>query len=334
MSILVTGGAGYIGSHTTVELLNRGYDVVVVDNFATSSPKSLSAIEKITNKKFKFYQCSIADGSAMQRVFDENTIDAVVHFAAYSLVGESVKDPLKYYENNIAGTKALLGVMIANKVNKIIFSSTAAVYGEPKRVPILECDDTNPTNPYGETKLAMEKMMNWCDKAYGIRYVALRYFNACGAHPSGLIGENHNPETHLIPIILQVPNGKRDSVIIFGGDYDTKDGTCIRDYIHVCDLANAHVLALEYLLAGGSSDVFNLGDGEGFSNKEVVAIAEKVVGCPIKNNIGARRMGDPAVLTASSQKANKILHWKPQMNDLSTIIATAWNWHKTHPQGF
>ena len=334
MKILVTGGAGYIGSHTVVELLNKGYDVVVVDNFVTSNPKSLEQIKKITGKNFKYYNCDIDDSKSMQRVFSENDIGAVIHFAAYSLVGESVNNPLKYYENNIYGTKQLLSVMVANNVDKIIFSSTAAVYGEPKRIPIMEDDETCPTNPYGETKLAMEKMMKWCDKAYGLKYVALRYFNACGAHPSGLIGENHKPETHLIPIILQVPNHKRQFVTIFGDDYNTKDGSCVRDYIHVCDLANAHVLALEYLLTGGKSDVFNLGNGEGFTCKEVLNIAESVVGESINNQIGDRRMGDPAVLTASSEKARKILHWQPQMDDLHTIIATAWNWHKNHKNGF
>lgn len=334
MKILVTGGAGYIGSHTVVELLNKGYDVIVVDNFATSNPKSLDAIKKITGKDFQFYKCDIADRIGMQKVFAENKIDAVIHFAACSLVGESVNNPLKYYENNVGGTRELLNVMLTNKVDKIIFSSTAAVYGEPKRIPIMEDDPTSPTNPYGETKLAMEKMMGWCDKAYGLKYVALRYFNACGAHLSGMIGENHNPETHLIPIILQVPNGKRESVTIFGDDYNTLDGTCVRDYIHVCDLADAHVLALEYLLKGGESNVFNLGNGEGFTNKEVLKIAEKVVGNSINNEIGKRRMGDPAVLTASSEKAQKVLRWKPKMNDLFTIIDSAWNWHKAHKNGF
>ena len=334
VKVLVTGGAGYIGSHTVVELLNKGYDVVVVDNFVTSNPKSLEQIKKITGKNFAFYKCNIADSKAMQRVFRENDIGAVIHFAAYSLVGESVDNPLKYYENNIVGTKALLSVMTANKVNKIIFSSTAAVYGEPQHIPILEDDETNPTNPYGETKLAMEKMMKWCDQAYGLKYVALRYFNACGAHQSGLIGENHNPETHFLPIILQVPNGKRECVTIFGDDYNTKDGTCVRDYIHVCDLADAHVLALEYLLNGGKSNVFNLGNGEGYTCKEVLNIAEKVVGNFINNQIGKRRMGDPAILTASSDKAHNILHWQPKMHDLQTIIATAWNWHKNHKKGY
>lgn len=334
MEILVTGGAGYIGSHTVVELLSNNYDVVVVDNFVTSSPKSLDAVKKITKKDFKIYNCDIADIDNLNKVFEENKIDAVIHFASFSLVGESIANPLKYYDNNIVGTKTLLQAMNQNNVKKIIFSSTAAVYGEPKHIPILEDDETNPTNPYGETKLAMEKMMQWCDRAYEIKYVALRYFNACGAHPSKLIGENHTPESHLIPLILQVPNNKRDSVTIFGNDYSTKDGTCIRDYIHVCDLASAHVLALKYLLNGGNSDVFNLGNGTGFSNKEVLSIAEKVVGKSINHSIGARREGDPAILTASSQKAQQILHWRPCMNDLSTIISTAWDWHKNNPNGF
>ncbi len=334
MKILVTGGAGYIGSHLVVELLQQNYEVVVVDNLSTSNKKSLDNIKKITKKDFKFYQCDIKDIDAMNKVFKENTIDAVVHFAAYSLVGESMTTPLKYYDNNIYGTKCLLESMIENNVKKIVFSSTAAVYGEPKQVPILESNKTEPTNTYGETKLAIEKMMSWCDKAYGVKYVALRYFNACGAHPTGLIGENHNPESHLIPIILQVPNGKREFISVFGDDYDTKDGTCVRDYIHVCDLADAHILAVNYLLDGNESNVFNLGNGVGFSVKEVITETEKVVGKPISSKMDGRRAGDPATLTASSKKAQEVLGWKPKMNDLNQIIATAWNWHKSHKNGF
>ena len=333
-TILVTGGAGYIGSHLVVELLQQNYEVVVVDNLSTSNKKSLDNIKKITKKDFKFYQCDIKDIDAMNKVFKENDIDAVVHFAAYSLVGESMTTPLKYYDNNIYGTKCLLESMIENNVKKIVFSSTAAVYGEPKQVPILESNKTEPTNTYGETKLAIEKMMSWCDKAYGVKYVALRYFNACGAHPTGLIGENHNPESHLIPIILQVPNGKREFISVFGDDYDTKDGTCVRDYIHVCDLADAHILAVNYLLDGNESNVFNLGNGVGFSVKEVITETEKVVGKPISSKMDGRRAGDPATLTASSKKAQEVLGWKPKMNDLNQIIATAWNWHKNHKNGF
>lgn len=334
MKILVTGGAGYIGSHAVVELLNQGYEVVVVDNLSTSNIKSLDQIKKITGKNFDFYKCDISNKVMLNRVFKENKIDAVIHFAAYSLVGESVDNPLKYYENNLLGTKVLLNVMLDNNVKKIVFSSTAAVYGEAEKLPIMENDSTMPTNPYGETKLAMEKMMKWCDRAYGLKYVALRYFNACGAHPTGLIGENHNPESHLIPLILQVPNGKRESVSIFGEDYPTKDGTCVRDYIHVCDLADAHVLAVKYLLDGNNSDVFNLGNGVGFTVKEVINVAESVVGNSINHIMAPRRAGDPAVLTASSKKAQEVLHWQPKMNDLHTIISTAWNWHKGHKNGF
>lgn len=334
MSVLVTGGAGYIGSHLVVELLNKGYDVVVVDNLSTSTEKSLDAIKKIAGKDFKFYKCDIKNGLELNKVFVENKIDVVVHFAAFSLVGESMINPLKYYDNNINGTKCLLETMIKNDVKKIVFSSTAAVYGEPKHLPILETDETLPTNTYGETKLAIEKMCKWCDSAYGLKYVALRYFNACGAHPSGIIGENHNPESHLIPIILQVPNKKREYISIFGDDYNTPDGTCIRDYIHVCDLAQAHILALEYLMKGNESNVFNLGNGVGFSVKQVIDEAEKVVGEKINCKLDKRRAGDPAVLTASSQKAKDVLGWKPEMNELHQIIKTAWDWHRTHINGY
>lgn len=332
--ILVTGGAGYIGSHTVVELINKGYDVVVVDSLVTSNNKSLERIEKITGKKVKFYQVDIKDEQNMDKVFAENNISAVIHFAAFSLVGESMVNPLKYYENNLYGTKKLLDSMLKNNVKNIVFSSTAATYGEPKNIPILESDPTIPTNTYGETKLSMEKMFKWTSVAHGLKYVALRYFNACGAHESGLIGEAHNPETHLIPIILQVANGTRESITVFGSDYPTKDGTCVRDYIHVSDLAQAHRLAVEYLLNGGESDVFNLGNGVGFTNNEVIEVARKVTGREIKAILGARRAGDPATLTASSEKARKILKWKPQLYDLDKIISTAWNWHKNNPKGY
>jgi len=243
-------------------------------------------------------------------------------------------NPLKYYDNNLYGTKVLLQSMVEHDVKKIVFSSTAATYGEPESIPILESDKTEPTNPYGETKLSMEKMMKWTDVAHGVHYVALRYFNACGAHVSGEIGEAHNPETHLIPLILQVPNGQRESISIFGDDYDTKDGTCVRDYIHVTDLAQAHILAVKYLMDGGKSDVFNLGNGVGFTVKEVIETARKVTGHPIPAVISPRRGGDPAKLIASSEKAKSILGWKPEHADLEEIIATAWKWHKNHPNGY
>ena len=243
-------------------------------------------------------------------------------------------DPLKYYDNNLCGTMVLLQSMVAHNVDKIVFSSTAATYGEPEQIPILESDRTEPTNCYGETKLAMERMMAWTGGAHGLRYVALRYFNACGAHPSGVIGEAHDPETHLIPLILQVLTGRREKVSVFGDDYSTHDGTCVRDYIHVTDLARAHILALDYLMNGGKSDVFNLGNGIGFTVKEVIEAAEQVTGRAIATEIVPRRGGDPAQLVASSEKAKRVLGWKPQYADVKTIIATAWEWHKSHPDGF
>ena len=282
----------------------------------------------------KFYLGDIRDIHFLNDLFAREKVDVVIHFAACSLVGESVKDPLKYYDNNLYGTKVLLEAMVRNGVDKIVFSSTAATYGEPERVPILESDKTNPTNCYGQTKLSMEQMMEWVSRAHGLRYVALRYFNACGAHPSGKIGEAHNPETHLIPIILQVPLEQREAVSIFGDDYPTKDGTCVRDYIHVNDLAQAHILALDYLMQGGENNVFNLGNGVGFTVKEVVDVARMVTGHPIPAKVAPRRAGDPAQLIASSEKAIRVLGWKPQYNDLNTIVASAWAWHKSHPHGF
>lgn len=321
MTILVLGGAGYIGSHTVYELIDNGEDVVIIDNLQTGH------IEAV-HPKAKFYKGDIRDKEFLDNVFQKEKIDAVIHFAASSIVGESMTNPLKYYDNNLLGTKVLLESMIEHKIGKIVFSSTAAVYGEPKNIPIVETDPTIPENTYGETKLAMEKMFKWVSKAHGLRYVSLRYFNACGAHISGKIGEKHNPETHLIPLILQVPNGKRGYISIFGDDYDTKDGTCIRDYIHVTDLAQAHILALKYLEQGGVSDIFNLGNGIGFSVKEVIETARKVTGHSIPAKIETRRTGDPAKLVASSKKAKEILGWKPEFTNLEQIISTAWNWHK------
>ncbi len=327
MSVLVLGGAGYIGSHTVRALIEAGEEVVVADNL-------LTGFRAAVHPKAKFYEADIRDRRAMDALFEAEKIDGVIHFAASSQVGESMRDPLKYYENNLWGTTSLLQSMISHEVKTIVFSSTAATYGEPKRVPILESDPTEPTNCYGETKLAMEKEMRWTALAHGLRFVALRYFNACGASPDGAIGEAHNPETHLIPLILQVPNGKRSAISVFGDDYPTKDGTCVRDYIHVADLAQAHILAMRYLLSGGESDVFNLGNGVGFTVKEVVEVARKVTGHPIPTEISPRRTGDPAQLVASSQKARKILGWDPQYADLETIVSTAWNWHRNHPNGY
>lgn len=327
MAILVLGGAGYIGSHTVYELIDAGRDVVVADNL-------LTGFRAAVHPKARFYQLDIRDRSALDELFTKEKIEGVIHFAASSQVGESMSDPLKYYDNNLHGTMVLLQAMVAHGVDKIVFSSTAATYGEPERVPILETDRTDPTNCYGETKLAMEHMMRWVSRAHGLKYVALRYFNACGAHPSGAIGEAHNPETHLIPLILQVPNGQREKISIFGDDYLTKDGTCIRDYIHVSDLAQAHILALDHLLQGGESDVFNLGNGVGFTVKEVIDVARAVTGHPIPAETCPRRAGDPAQLIASSKKAVEQLGWKPKYNDLNTIIASAWKWHSAHPRGY
>ena len=327
MSILVTGGAGYIGSHTVYKLIEEGRDVVIIDSLETGY------IEAV-HPKARFYKGDIRDKEFLNSVFSKEHIDAVIHFAANSLVGASMKNPLKYYDNNLYGTKVLLSSMLENNVNKIVFSSTAATYGEPEKYPIEETDKTEPTNTYGETKLSMEKMFKWTEVAHGLKYVSLRYFNACGAHASGKIGEAHNPETHLIPLILQVPNGKREFISIFGNDYNTEDGTCIRDYIHVTDLAKAHILAVDYLLAGNKSDIFNLGNGKGFSVKQVIDVARKVTNFDIPEVIADRREGDPAILIASSKKAKEILGWKPEHDSLEEIISSAWNWHKNHPNGY
>ena len=327
MAILVCGGAGYIGSHAVHALIEKGEQVVIVDNLQTGHRGAL-------NPKAKFYEGDIRDASVLDKIFTENKVEAVIHFAANSLVGESMEKPLLYFNNNVYGMQVLLEAMVRHGVDKIVFSSTAAVYGEPKRVPIHEDDETCPTNTYGETKLTMEKMMKWVSRANGVRYVSLRYFNAAGALSDGSIGEDHATETHLIPLILQVPTGRRDHITVFGDDYPTPDGTCLRDYIHVVDLADAHVLALEYLRKGGASDIFNLGNGQGFSVKEMIAAAEKATGRSIKVEIGARRAGDPAQLIASSEKARSVLGWKPQFTDVEQVIGTAWRWHEHHPHGY
>lgn len=326
MSILVTGGAGYIGSHTVRYFLEHNEEVVVVDNLQSGYRVSVGVEH--------FYQIDIRDKKALDEVFKKHHIEAVIHFAASSLVGESMNKPFEYYHNNVYGMMCLLDVMKDNDVNRIVFSSTAATYGEPKNIPIREENETNPTNTYGETKLAMEKMMKWFNIGYGIKYVSLRYFNAAGAHESGDIGEDHDPETHLIPLVLQVPLGQREKIYMFGDDYATEDGTCIRDYIHVMDLASAHYQALEYLRKDNPSEIFNLGNGSGYSVKEVIEVARKVTNHLIPAEVKERRAGDPAVLIASSEKARKVLGWKPQFDSLEKIIADAWSWHKSHPNGY
>lgn len=327
MAILVCGGAGYIGSHAVHQFIEKGEDVVIVDNLQTGHRSAI-------HPKARFYEADIRDGAALDKIFTENKIEAVVHFAANSLVGESVEKPLKYFNNNVYGMQILLESMVRNDVKKIVFSSTAAVYGEPKRIPIQEEDETNPTNPYGESKRMMEKMMKWVSRANGIRYVSLRYFNAAGALPDGTLGEDHNPETHLIPLILQVPQGRRESITVFGTDYPTPDGTCLRDYIHVLDLADAHLLAIDYLRKGGESNIFNLGNGKGFSVNEMIKAAEKATGEKIAVTKGARRAGDPAQLIASSEKARSVLGWQPKFTDVEEVIGTAWAFAKKHPRGY
>ncbi len=325
--ILVCGGAGYIGSHTTHELVERGFETIVFDNLQSGHRAAV-------HPKAAFFEGDVRDGAALDAVM-AGGVDEVIHFAADSLVGESVENPLKYYDNNVHGMEVLLKAMVRNGVRRIVFSSTAAVYGEPARVPILESDPTVPANPYGETKLVMEKMMRWAARAHGLQYVSLRYFNVAGALADGSLGEDHAPETHLVPLIIQTALGRRESLSVFGDDYDTPDGTCIRDYVHVTDLARAHLLALDYLRKGGASDIFNLGGaGGGFSVKEMIESAERVSGKSIRREIKPRRPGDPARLAADSSKARETLGWKPEYENVDDVIATAWKWHESHPNGW
>jgi UDP-glucose 4-epimerase len=327
MSYLVLGGAGYIGSHAVYQLIDQGYDVAVVDNLQTGHRKAI-------HPQAKFYEGDIRDRAFLRDVFRNEKIVAVIHFAANSLVGESMIKPLQYFDNNVYGTQVLLEIMNEFQVKHIVFSSTAATYGEPKQVPITEEMPAIPTNAYGETKLTMEKIMKWCDISYGMKYVSLRYFNVAGARETGEIGEDHRTETHLIPIVLEVALGKREFITVYGEDYDTNDGTCIRDYIHVEDLIEAHILALRYLVDGGQSNIFNLGSNHGFSVHEIVAAAREVTKHPIPAKVGERRAGDPSKLIASSQKAKQVLGWQPKRTEIHQIITDAWNWHQNHPTGF
>lgn len=326
MSILVCGGAGYVGSHCLEALKAAGYDCVVVDD--------LSRGHRAAVGESPLYVGNIADDALMDRVFREHHIEVVLHFAAASQVGESMKEPLLYYENNLCATVALLRSMRRHEVGRIVFSSSAAVYGEPDAVPIPEESPKAPTNTYGETKLAMERLMHWCHVAYGLEYVSLRYFNAAGASPSGIIGEDHTPETHLIPLVLQAAQGRREKVSIFGDDYPTPDGTCIRDYIHTSDLASAHLLAARRLLAGEGSGIFNLGSEHGLSVRQIIDAARKVTGRDFPVEVAPRRAGDPAVLIASNRKAREELGWVPAHSDAESILASAWAWHSSHPDGF
>jgi len=322
-TILVTGGAGYIGSHTVLALKQAGYKVVILDNLVYGHRDLVEEVLQV-----ELIVGDTSDRSLLDHVFKTHDIAAVMHFSAYAYVGESVTDPAKYYRNNVLGTLTLLEAMLTASVNKFVFSSTCATYGVPEFVPIPETHPQNPINPYGATKLMVERILTDFDVAYGFKSVRFRYFNAAGANPDGLLGEDHNPETHLIPLVLLTALGKRESISIFGTDYPTPDGTCIRDYIHVNDLADAHILGLEYLLKGGDSEVFNLGNGSGFSVKEVIAAAEAVTGASIKVEERDRRPGDPPILIGSAQKARTILNWQPQYLSIKDIVAHAWQWHQ------
>lgn len=327
MNILVTGGAGYIGSHVVDELKRAGYVPIVYDNLSTGHADAVPEDVLLING-------DIHDLDFLEHIMYEYEIDAVMHFAASSLVGESMENPGRYYYNNVAGTLSLLDAMRKGGVDAIVFSSTAAVYGEPEQSPIEEECVTKPSNVYGRTKLMIEQMLADYDSAYDLRYVALRYFNAAGAAESGRIGEDHRPETHLIPLVLKTALNIRNSVSIYGTDYSTPDGTCIRDYVHVADLASAHVSALKHLLDGGTSKVYNLGSENGFSVREIIEAAKRITGIDFTVEEEKRRPGDPAVLIASAKKITQELGWEPQHSEIERIIASAWNWHKQNPQGY
>lgn len=326
MNILVTGGAGYIGSQVVLDLARNGHKPIVYDNLSKGHREAVKAGFLVEG--------DLCDSALIKKVLIEEKIEAVIHLAAYSLVGESVQDPEKYFRNNIGNGMILLNAMRDCNVKYIVLSSTAAVYGEPEQTPITEDHPKNPTNPYGFSKLTLEGILDAYDRAYGLRYISLRYFNAAGADPEGEIGEDHNPESHLIPIVLQTALGIRPNIQLFGNDYPTPDGTCIRDYIHVADLSQAHLLALQFLIQGGSSRCYNLGIGAGYSNLQVIEKAKKVTGKPINVIQAPRRPGDPAVLVASSDRIKRELGWAPKYSGLEEIIETAWKWIRNHPNGY
>jgi UDP-glucose 4-epimerase len=321
--VLVTGGAGYIGSHAVLALKQAGYEVIILDSMEYGHRELVEQVLQV-----ELVQGSTLDRPLLDRLFQEHSIDAVMHFAAYIAVGESVADPARYYYNNVLGTLNLLEAMRAASINKFVFSSTCAVYGVPEFTPLVEDHPFAPISPYASSKLMVENMLIDFDQAYNFKSVRFRYFNAAGADPQGRLGEDHEPETHLIPLILLTALGRRESISVFGTDYPTADGTCIRDYIHVSDLADAHVLGLQYLLEGGDSQVFNLGNGNGFSVKEVIETARQVTDREIKVVYGDRRPGDPPILLGSSSKAQQILSWQPQYSQLANIIGHAWQWHQ------
>lgn len=325
-NILVVGGAGYIGSHVSKLLHKKGYNPIVLDNLSYGHREAVNW--------GPFIEGSIEDKLLLDGVFNRHKITAVMHFAAFAYVGESIIDPGKYYSNNVAATISLFEMMRKHNVLNLIFSSTCATYGEPSEIPITEKHPQFPINPYGRSKIFIEQILNDYQNAYGLNYISLRYFNAAGADPDGELGEDHNPETHLIPLVLQTALGQREAINIFGNDYPTKDGTCIRDYIHVTDLAQAHLLAMEDLFNSGNGGIYNLGNGEGYSVKQVIETARKVTGKEIQSKIGSRRQGDPSRLIGSGDKARNILGWRPQHTELESIIETAWRWHKEHPTGY
>jgi UDP-glucose 4-epimerase len=325
--ILVTGGAGYIGSHAVLALQRAGYGVVVLDSLEYGHRELVEEILKV-----ELVVGDINDRTTLDQLFATHNIAAVIHLAAYIAVGESVSEPAKYYRNNVSGTLTLLNAMLAAQVNKIVFASTCSIFGMPKQVPMTEDHPQDPINPYATTKWMVERMLADFDRAYNLRSVVFRFFNASGANPEGLIGEDHNPETHLIPLVLLTALGKRESISIWGTDYPTPDGTCLRDYIHVSDLAHAHLLGVEYLLEGGKSEAFNLGNGNGFSVRQVIETARTVTDRDINVLECDRRPGDPPILVGSSDKAKKILGWCPQYPDLSKIISDAWQWHQQRHQ--
>ena len=325
MAILVTGGAGYIGSVAVKDLFEKGEEVVVIDNLVYGHREAIDV-------SIPFYEGNIGDKVLLESIFSQHSIEACMHFSAYAYVGESVEQPQKYYENNFIETLRLLDALISNGVKKFIFSSTCATYGEPQYVPIDEKHPQWPTNPYGWSKLMVERALADYDRAYGLKYVALRYFNACGA--SGACGEDHDPETHLIPLVLFAALGKIPHISIFGDDYPTPDGTAVRDYIHVSDLAQAHLLALDHLRAEKASEFINLGNGSGYSVKEVIDTARRVTGREIEAVVAPRRAGDPSQLVGDSAKARQTLGWNPRHSSLESIIESAWAWHLNHPEGY
>jgi len=322
MKVLVVGGAGYIGSHMVKMLAKAGHDVVTLDNLSNGYRDAV--------KYGEFVEGDIADSLLLDQLFKKYAFDGVMHFASYIQVGESVEKPSMYYRNNVCNTQTLLDAMLEHGIRSFIFSSTAATFGEPEYTPIDEAHLQKPINPYGHSKLMVEQILQDYDQAYGLRSVSLRYFNAAGADPEGELGERHIPETHLIPLVLQAASGRRDSITVFGTDYDTEDGTCVRDYIHINDLCSAHLLGLEHLVAGGDSRAYNMGNGQGYSIKQVIDVAKQVTGNDFTVQTGERRSGDPARLVADSTLLQKELEWKPEYTDLESIIRHAWEWEQKY----